>query len=101
MKTSKELIERLQTDEAFAKEFDEALKARRESGAKNVYECFIPVAAEYDYAISKEEMDAFMAEHAEEMSEEELGKLSGGSCVFFVSVMYSFIKTFSTSVVKR
>ena len=82
MKTSKELIERLQSDEAFVKEFDEALKSKRESGAKNVYECFIPVAADYGYAVSKEEMDAFAAERSEELSEEELGKLSGGTaCV--------------------
>ena len=79
MKTSKELFERLKTDEAFAKEFNEALVAKREAGAKSYYETFIPAAAERGYELSKEELDAVMNAQDSELSPEELGKVAGGT----------------------
>ncbi|MBR5088799.1 MAG: hypothetical protein IK093_05180 [Ruminiclostridium sp.] len=79
MKTAKELFERLRTDEAFAKEFDEAIKVKREAGAESIYEMFIPVAAERDYELSKEELDEAITVNSEELSPEELGKVAGGS----------------------
>ncbi|MBR5088791.1 MAG: hypothetical protein IK093_05135 [Ruminiclostridium sp.] len=82
MKTAKELFERLKTDEAFAKEFSEALTAKREAGAKSVYETFIPAATERGYELSKEELDEVLNAQEAELSPEELGKAAGGtSCV--------------------
>ena len=85
MKTAKELFERLKTDEAFAKEFSEALTAKREAGAKNYYETIIPAAEERGYELSKEELDEILKAQDSELSAEELGKIAGGgSCVTLV-----------------
>ena len=87
MKTAKEFFEQLKTDEAFAKEVTEAVTAKREAGAKNYYETFIPVAAEYGYEISKEELDEVYEKQVSELSEEELGKVAGGtSCLTVLAV---------------
>ena len=87
MKTSKEFFERLKTDEAFAKEVGEKIAAKREAGAANYYETIIPVAAELDYEVKEEELDAISEAQTSELSEEELGKVSGGgSCLVIVSI---------------
>ncbi|MBR5088789.1 MAG: Nif11-like leader peptide family RiPP precursor [Ruminiclostridium sp.] len=88
MKSAKELFERLKTDEAFAKEFSEALTAKREAGAKSVYETFIPAAAERGYELSKEELDEVINTQESELSPEELGKVAGGtSCWLAVATI--------------
>ena len=90
MKTANELFERLKTDEAFAKEFAEALKSKREAGAKNQYETIIPTAKENGYSVSEEELDEFINSQDIDLSEEELGKVAGGVTCFtwvvFISV---------------
>ena len=87
MKTAKELFERLKTDEAFAKEFAEALKTKREAGAKSYYETYIPAAAERGYELSKEELDEIINAQETELSPEELGKVAGGtSCIGAVTL---------------
>ena len=77
MKTSKEFFERLQTDEDFAKEVGEKLKAKVEAGEKDYKALWIPLAAEYGYELTGEELDEMCAQT--ELSEEELGKVAGGS----------------------
>ena len=93
MGTSRELIEKLQSDEEFAKEFGAALQARREAGAKDVFETLIPVAAEYGYEVTREDIEATLAQQSEELSEEELGKVAGGTC------LYMFIALCTASVI--
>lgn len=84
MKTSKEFIERLNSDKAFNEELNEKLKAKRESGATSVYETLIPAASELGYTITEEEVDAMKAQAESELSEEELGKVAGGGSCFVV-----------------
>lgn len=87
MKTSKEFFERLQSDEAFAKEVTDAVAAKREAGATSYYETFIPVAADLGYEITKEDLDAVNAASVAELSDEELGKVAGGtSCLTALAV---------------
>lgn len=82
MKTSKEFFDRLKTDEAFVKEVETGLAAKREAGAANYYETFIPVAADLGYEITEKDLDDALSSASEELSEEDLGKVSGGtSCV--------------------
>ena len=82
MKTAKAFFERLQSDEAFAQKVNESIQARREAGARNYYETFIPVAAENGYELTKEELDSVIEAVRSEVSEEELGKVAGGtSCI--------------------
>ena len=82
MKTSKEFFERLQTDTDFANEVKEAINLKREDGATNYYETFIPVAAERGYTVTAEDLDIIAEQQTSELSEEELGKVAGGtSCI--------------------
>lgn len=88
MKTSKEFFERLVNDEAFAAQVEEAIKAKREAGAANYYETIIPTANELGYEVSEEELDALNKQAELEMSEEELGKVSGGlSCLALTAAL--------------
>ena len=82
MKSAKEFFERLKSDEAFAKEFSEAVQAKREAGATNYYETFLPAAEEKGYLVTKEDLDEVLEEKSAEISEEDLGKVAGGtSCL--------------------
>ena len=82
MKTAKEFIQKLNSDEAFARQVNEAIQAKRDAGAKDYTEALIPVAAELGYEIKPEQVEALRAKQAETLSEEELGKAAGGtSCL--------------------
>lgn len=85
MKTSKEFFERLGSDEPFTREIVDGINAKRNSGAKNYYETIIPVAAEHGYELTEEELDAISNIKTSELSDEELGKVAGGtSCITVV-----------------
>ena len=99
MKTSKELFERLQKDEEFSKEYNEAIIAKREAGATSYYETFIPAANEFGYELSKEEVDAIIESQSEVLSEEELGKVSGGTSCMIASVFLTITYTIETIAV--
>ena len=84
MKTAKEFIERLQNDEAFAKQVNDGILAKKAAGAQDYAEALIPVAAELGYEITVEQVEALNASVNESISEEELGKAAGGtSCEIF------------------
>lgn len=87
-------IERLGSDEEFAGKVCEAIAVKREHGATNYYETFIPVANEMGYEISKEELDKIHEMQISNLSEEELGKVSGGT-----SCMYAVISLSAASVI--
>ena len=91
MKSSKELFERLSKDEAFAKEFATAITAKREAGAANYFETVIPAAADFGYEISEEEVQAIADAQKEELSEEELGKVAGGTSCIPSTMIYTMI----------
>ena len=82
MGSSKEFFDRLANDEKFAEEISAEIKARRDSGAANYYETFIPVAEAHGYEVTQEDLDEIYDAQIAEMSEEELGKVAGGtSCL--------------------
>ena len=85
MKTSKEFIERLQSDEAFAGEIAQAIKAGTEKDA-DYKSVLIAVAQEHGYKLSKEELDEMEARY-EELSDEELGKVAGGTSPVLFSAL--------------
>ena len=78
MKTSKEFFEVLNSDEEFAKEVTEKVKEKIDAGMTDYKAVWIPVAAEYGYEITGEELDELYAQTTAQLSEEELGKVSGG-----------------------
>lgn len=105
MKTAKEFFERLRNDEAFSKEVAAEIQAKRDAGAKSYYETFIPVAAEKGYQVSEEELDEIYEDMASTMSDEELGKVAGGtSCltaltfVLTASAFYTACETILLSI---
>ena len=69
MKSSKELIERLKTDEEFEKQISEVVNGDRDK--------ITAVAKEYGYDVSEEDLDALSGNG--EMSEEDLEKISVGT----------------------
>jgi len=76
MKSSKEFIERLQSDEEFAEEVSLAFKQKYEAGED--YKAIIGIASDRGYELTEEEVDE-MYDNASELSEEELQKVAGGT----------------------
>lgn len=99
MKTAKEFFDRMSNDESFATEVTAAVQARREAGAANYYETIIPVAKEHGYEISEEELDSILQPSQEELSEDELGKVAGGTSCWGVATASASIVLISVSVV--
>ena len=86
MLTFQDLLKRLKDDQEFTKKFNEAVTARREAGAESYYETIIPVAAELGYDVKPEELDSINDQVKNELSEEELGKVAGGtSCLTMIA----------------
>ena len=86
MKTAKEFIEKMKSDEAFAKLVNDGIEAKKAAGAQDYTEALIPVAAELGYEITQEQVEALLAKQSEAIGEEELGKAAGGtSCTFAIA----------------
>ena len=86
MKTAKEFMQKLTSDEAFAKQVNDAIQAKKDAGAKDYTEALLPVAAELGYEVTVEQVEALRAKWSEVISEEELGKVAGGtSCTTLIS----------------
>ena len=84
MKTAEEFFERMQTDEKFAKEFVDALGAKYEAGADNDRKTVVAAAEEYGYEITEEDIDKIVKSSQDtELTEEELGKVAGGTFATF------------------
>ena len=84
MQTVKDLFERLKTDEAFAKEFSDAVQAKGAPDADNIYGALIMTAEEYGYTVTKEDIDEFVNSQDIELDAEELGKAAGGTVLTLV-----------------
>ena len=61
-----------------------------------VSEPFIPAANDLGYELSKEEVDAIIESQSEVLSEEELGKVSGGTSCMTASIVFSITYTAAT-----
>ena len=100
MKTAKEFVERLQKDEAFSREVNKKIQAKKDAGAKDYTEALL-VAAGLGYEVTKEQVDALIATQSEEVSEEELGKTAGGtSCIFAIASVTLVLGSAATGVAK-
>ena len=97
VKTAKELIEKLQSDEDFAGEYAQAVKAKQEAGISNVYDAVIPVAAEFGYEVTRKDIDEIQASLDEELTAEELGKVAGGSELFTIFLTLATISGLSVA----
>ena len=78
MKTAKEYIERMQSDKDFAAQIAEKIKAAKDAGAEDLFAAASAAAKELGYEVSPEQVKEISAQ-SEDVSEEELGKVAGGS----------------------
>ncbi len=78
MKTAKEFFEKVKTDEAFAKELGGKINEKVKAGEKDLA-VITQVAAEYGYTVTEDEIQELAEEKSAELSEEELGKVAGGT----------------------
>ena len=78
MKTAKEYIERMRSDKDFVAEMAEKVKALQEAGEKDVFAAVSKAAKELGYEITPEQVKE-INKPGEDISEEELGKLAGGT----------------------
>ena len=81
MKTAKEYIERMQSDKAFFAQMGEKVKAAKDAGAEDLFAAASAAAKELGYEISPEQVKEITGQ-SEDISEEDLGKVAGGtSCL--------------------
>ena len=97
MKTAKEFVERLQNDEAFAKDVIDAIQAKKNAGASDYAGMAVAVAAELGYEVTAEQVRRLRAAQTEEIGEEELGKAAGGTSCFGTSAV-TIVTTTTTTV---
>ena len=79
MKPSKEFFEWLHDDEAFAKIIAEKAKEKIDGREKDYKAILIPLAAEYGYDVTGGELDKLAEKASDDISDEELGKIAGGT----------------------
>ena len=85
MKTAKEYIERMQSDKDFAAQTAEKVKAAKDAGAEDLFAAASAAAKDLGYEISPEQIKEISAQ-SEDISEEELGKVAGGtSCPLLIT----------------
>ena len=97
MKTSKEFFERLQTDNAFANEVSDKLKTKAAAGETNYKSACISLAAEYGYELTEAELDEINEKASNELSDEELGKVSGGTTPICLMIGLGTLVTAATA----
>lgn len=79
MESFKALIEKLSNDEAFRTKFNELAATKVTPDKKpETYDLIASTAAEFGYEVNREEWEAFEAAQKDVLTEEELGKVSGG-----------------------
>ena len=95
MKTAKEYIEKMQNDKDFVAQMSEKVKDAQEAGAKDVFTAVSAAAKELGYDVSPEQVKEISAQN-EDISEEELGKVAGGSTctpAFIISGIMTIVYT--------
>lgn len=79
MKQAKDFLERLQHDEAFLKEVGEKVQAKIDAGETEYNAIWGSIAVEYGYEVTEEELNSWRNINTVELSEEEMGKVAGGT----------------------
>ena len=80
MKTTKELIERIQDDAAFADEIRAKVADKRDAGAKDHVEAFKEAVAELGYEATDEDIEAYRTSRGVELEDDVLTMVAGGGC---------------------
>lgn len=78
MKNTADFMKRLMEDEAFAKEVNDKMKAVIEGDSADKKQALVDIGAEYGYEIAPDDLKELSADN-DVLSEEELGKVSGGT----------------------
>ena len=78
MANEKEFLKKMMDDKAFDAQVRDAVKAKKDAGAKDYNEAIVSVAKELGYEVTAEELRAVRDEMSEDISEAELGMVAGG-----------------------
>lgn len=98
MKTAKEYIERMQADKEFGEQMKQKILAAKQAGAEDLFAAASAAAKELGYDISPEQIREF-SDQGEDISDEELGKLAGGtSCTPAIAGLAIFAVSVSVGV---
>ena len=100
MKSFKELIEKMNDDQDFVAKFNEiaGTKAKDQENL-DAYALLSLAAADLGYEVSREEWEELKASQSEVLTEEELGKVSGGiSPIISWVTIATYISEMSTMV---
>lgn len=95
MKSAELFIERLRNDGSFSNAVGQVVHREREAGVSDYREAIITAAAEFGYEINKKELDDIYSRQMTELSEEELGKVSGGTSCLSILISFSVATSFS------
>lgn len=100
MKTAKDFFEDIKKDQDLAATIGEALKAKLDGKTDDdaVASAFSEVAADNGYELTPEEVKTYGEDLSEDLSEEELGKVAGGSLLFALSTGLSMLSLFSATI---
>ena len=78
MKTFKELVEALTNDEEFAQELHKSISDKCQADGLSQDDALIAAAKEAGYEITEEQLAEYRKDQSDVLTEEELGKVSGG-----------------------
>ena len=98
MKNAKEFFDKIANDEAFAREIGQKVKTQIDAGETDYKKIWIPIAAEYGYEISPDELDEMIEDAKTELSDEELTKVAGGTMPLVPSIIGTIIGSIWISV---
>ena len=98
MKNSKDFFDRIAGDEAFAQEIGKKVKTKIDAGETDYKKIWIPIAEEYGYEISPDELDEMIEDAKAELSDEELTRVAGGTTPLVPSIIGTVIGSIWISV---
>ena len=88
MKTAKEYIEKMQSDKDFVAQMSEKVNAAKAAGTEDLFVAVSAAAKELGYDVSPEQVKEISNQN-EDISEEELGKVAGGTSCLLPLILYA------------
>lgn len=87
MNTLNDLITKLNTDEAYTKEFAEVVRKRMEEDGIEFEQATLAAAKDFGYEVKTEELHELIEQRSESLSEEDLEKIAGGEVLCIIGLV--------------
>ncbi len=100
MKTAKDFFEDVKSDKDLAAKVGEELKIKLNGKTDDdaVAAIFSEVAADNGYELTPEDFKEYSEDLSTELTDEELGKVSGGSLAFVLTMAVTMVSIFSATI---